>query len=326
MLGKGAYAKVRVAIRKDTGELFAIKCYNKKYIIDKKSINTVLQERKLLSLICHPFCIYLYWAFQTDTELFLVMNLLQGGDLRFHLGRKSKFSHIKIRFYLAQIALAIDHMHSLQLLHRDIKPENIGIDSKGNAVLMDMGLARRLNPGQQFHDKTGTAAYMAPEVWGGLGYSYSADWWSLGVTFYELMTGQLPFELHPDDYKRGIILTQLNFPDYIHPLAADFLSRLLATNVEERIGCGSMGIEELKSHPFFEGLDWNKLIKGQLVTPFVPKDGIAYCDPDLDVNDVPYRFDPKELSYPKDLFAEWDYNVAEIGIRSGEGDIMASEE
>jgi serine/threonine kinase 32 len=328
MLGKGSYAKVRVAVKKDTGELFAIKCYNKQHIIDKKAVNTVLQERKLLSLVNHPFCIFVFWAFQTDSELFLVMNLLQGGDLRFHLGRKNKFSHTKARFYLAQIALAIDHLHSLQLVHRDIKPENIGIDSKGNAVLMDMGLTRRLNPGQLFHDKTGTAAYMAPEVWSGLGYSYSADWWSLGITFYELMTGELPFELHPDDYRKGIVLTQLTFPDYIHPLASDLLSKLLEVDFTNRIGCGPMGIDELKMHPFFEGFDWDKLIKKQLITPFIPKNGVAYCDPNLDANDFPYPFNPKQFArYSTDLFAEWDYNVADVSVtRAGEGDITASEE
>jgi len=323
MLGKGAYAKVRVAVKKETGELFAIKCYNKQHMIDKKSITTILQERKLLSLVCHPFCIRLHWAFQTDSELFMVMNLLPGGDLRFHLGRKNRFSYSKARFYLAQVALAIGYLHSLQIMHRDIKPENIGVDSKGNAVLMDMGLARRVNPGQLFHDKTGTAAYMAPEIWTGEGYSYSSDWWSLGITFYELMIGQVPFELHPDDYKKGIILTPLSFPDYIHPVAADLLSKLLEVEVSNRICCGPMGIDELKLHPFFEGLDWNKLMNGQLITPFVPKDGIAYCDPNLDVNDIPYHFDPQELAkYGNDLFVEWDYNVVEMGgTRSGEGNI-----
>jgi len=224
---------------------------------------------------------------------------------------------------MAQTALAINHLHNLQIIHRDIKPENIGIDSKGNAVLMDMGLARRINPGQLFHDKTGTASYIGPEVWSGCGYSYSADWWSLGVTFYELMTGQLPFELHPDDYRKGIVLNQLNFPDYIHPLAVNILSRLLEVDVSKRICCGPSGFEELKSHPFFEGLDWDKLAKGQLITPFIPKEGIAYCDPSLDARDVPYRFDPQSLAnYDKDLFSEWDYNITEIcSINSGEGDI-----
>jgi serine/threonine protein kinase len=99
MLGKGAYAKVRVAAKKDSGELFAIKCYNKQHIVDKKAVITVIQERKLLSLVCHPFCIYLHWAFQTETELFLVMNLLPGGDLRFHLGKKNNFSFPKARFF-----------------------------------------------------------------------------------------------------------------------------------------------------------------------------------------------------------------------------------
>lgn len=326
MLGKGAYAKVRVAEKKDSGELFAIKCYNKQHIVDKKAVTTVLQERKLLSLVCHPFCIYLHWSFQTDTELFLVMNLLPGGDLRFHLGRKNSFSYPKARFYLAQIALAIDYLHSLQIVHRDLKPENIGIDSKGNAVLMDMGLARRVNPGQQFHDKTGSAPYIAPEVWSGLGYTYSADWWSLGVTFYELMVGQLPFALNPENYKKGIVLTKLYFPDNFSPAAADFLSKLLEADPLKRIGCGALGFDEIKSHSFFEGLDFDKLAKGQLVTPFIPKDGIAYCDTNLDTTDVPYHFDTK-LHFDKDLFAEWDCNVAEISdIQSGEGNITASEE
>lgn len=311
MLGKGAYAKVRVAIKKDSGELFAIKCYSKQHIIDKKAINTVLQERKLLSLVSHPFCIYLHWAFQTDTELYLVMNLLQGGDLRFHLGRKNKFSHSKARFYLAQIVLAIDHLHSLQIVHRDIKPENIGIDCKGNAVLMDMGLARRLNTGQLFHDKTGTAAYMGPEVWSGLGYGESADWWGLGVTFYELMVGELPFQLHSEDYKKGIILTPLDFPDTIHPVAVDLLSRLLEVDPTKRMCCGPTGIDELKLHPFFDGLDFDKLENCQLITPFVPKEGIAYCDPNLDATDTPYRFDQQEFArYDKNLFSAWDYNVS----------------
>jgi len=322
MLGKGAYAKVRVAAKKDSDGLFAIKCYNKQHIIDKKAVTTVLQERKLLSLVCHPFCIYLHWSFQTDTELFLVMNLLPGGDLRFHFNKNcNNFSYPKVRFYLAQIALAIEYLHSLQIVHRDIKPENIGLDSKGNAVLMDMGLARRLNPGQQFHDKTGSAPYIAPEVWTGLGYTYSADWWSLGVTFYELMVGQLPFALNPENYKKGIVLSKLNFPETISPIAVDFLSKLLEPDPSKRIGCGALGFDEIKSHAFFEGLDFDKLVNGQLVTPFVPKNGIAYCDPNLDATDVPYHFDSKS-PYAKDLFDEWDCNVAEISnIQSGEGNI-----
>jgi len=319
MLGKGSYAKVRVAVKNDTGELFAIKCYNKLHIINKKSVNTIIQERRLLSLISHPFCIYLHCAFQTETELFMVMDLLAGGDLRFHIGNNNKFSVAKARFYMAQIALGIDYLHSLNIIHRDIKPENIGINSKGNAVLMDMGLARRINIGQQFHDKTGTAAYMGPEVWSGLGYGYSADWWSLGVTFYELLVGQLPFELNPEDYKKGIILHPLSFPDYIHPTAADLLSRLLEVNVSKRICCGPLGIEEFKSHPFFTGINFDKLINNQLVPPFVPKEGVAYCDPNLDVNDTPYQYNPADLaSYDKDLFVEFNYNICTVNVHATE--------
>jgi len=181
-----------------------------------------------------------------------------------------------------------------------------------------MGLARKLAPGQEFHDKTGTAAYMAPEVWSGLGYATTADWWSLGVTFYELITGKLPFELNKKDYKLGIILTPLTFPSHVHPIAMDLLSRLLEVDPQKRMCCGILGINELKRHPFFEGINWEKLLERELTPPFVPKEGFAYCDPSLDLEDLVCKTDTKLALYDKDIFAEFDYNTDPVATSSSD--------
>lgn len=195
------------------------------------------------------------------------MEYVPGGELFFHLKQEKRFQEDRVRFYAAEVLLAIEYLHSFNIIYRDLKPENILIDRNGHIKLTDFGLSKSGNWGDTF---CGTPEYLAPEVLIG-GHEKEVDWWSLGVLIYEMIEGRPPFYSTEilQMYER-ILKAPLRFSMRFSDVAIDLCEKLLCKDPFTRLGRGPGDGEDIKSHPFFEGINWEDL-KGKRVTPpYVP--------------------------------------------------------
>ena len=247
-------------------------------------------ERDILAQISHPFIVKLHYAFQTEGKVYLVLDFLRGGDLFTRLSKEGNvsdrisfilispsslvmFTERDVQFYLAELALALDHLHSLGIVYRDLKPENILLDTDGHIALTDFGLSKESIPTQD--SKTfsfcGTVEYMSPEVVSRKGHSHVADWWSFGVLAFEMITGHLPFHgANRKETMNMILKAKLAMPTYPSLEAQGLLRMLFKRNPANRLGAGPDGFRNLQKHPFFESIDWDKLYKKQIEPPFIP--------------------------------------------------------
>ena len=276
LIGKGSYGNVFLVRYNKNNMIYAMKVYKKSDLREKNQENNTKSERNLLTQINFPFIVEVKFAFQTDSKLFLVQEFIQGGDLFFHIHSGQKFSTQKTKFYLVEIILAIDFLHKNNMIYRDLKPENILIDSKGHIKLTDFGLSKIVtNIEEKSFTICGTLQYIAPEIISGEGYNESVDWWSLGIIMYEMLTGKLPFKFNFDNQEEqndlNIYDKKIKFPSWIEENAKDLINKLLNKNPEKRLGSGKEGAENIKKHPFFSDIDWNKALNKELRPPFIPK-------------------------------------------------------
>ena len=196
VLGRGSFGKVMLVRYRADGRKFAMKILKKKAIIARNQVEHTRAERKILESLQHPFLMTLRFAFQSQEKLYFVLDYYQGGELFFHLKNQRRFSEAIARLFVAEIALALGHLHSLGVVYRDLKPENILLDDLGHVCLTDFGLSKDLEYQDKSHTFCGTPEYLAPEIVAGLGHNSEVDWWSLGILLYELTVGIPPFYTH----------------------------------------------------------------------------------------------------------------------------------
>ena len=189
VIGKGGFGKVWQVKYKKTNQQYALKEMSKRKILDKKSEKSIHNEMLILKKLNHPFIVNMYYAFQDNDNLYLVIDFLPGGDLRFHCSRYRTFSEEQIRFFISCMILGLEHIHSNNIIHRDIKPENLVIDEKGYLRITDFGIAR-INKKDNSSETSGTPGYMSPEVIEGKNHSFSVDFFAMGVIGYEFMLGK----------------------------------------------------------------------------------------------------------------------------------------
>lgn len=280
VLGTGGYGKVflvRKVCGADRGSLYAMKVLKKAVIVRKRKVmEHTLTERSVLEAIRDfPFLVTLHYAFQTDAKLHLIMDYICGGEMFTHLYRMGPFSESQARLYVSEVALALGHLHSLGIVYRDIKLENLLLDRDGHVVLTDFGLSKEMLPEQVTHSYCGTVEYMAPEIiqGGREGHDFVVDWWSLGVLMYELLTCESPFapsgqENSQKEVSQRILTQEPFLPERLSKDCCNLMTALLAKNPEKRLGVG--GVEDVKCHPWFKGVDWDKVLAKQLPTPFRP--------------------------------------------------------
>ncbi|SPO29469.1 related to serine/threonine protein kinase [Ustilago trichophora] len=281
-VGKGAFGKVRVVQHKQTKDLYALKYINKAKCIKMRAVSNIIQERRLLEEIDSPFVCNLRYAFQDDENMFMVLDLMLGGDLRFHLDRTGNMSEEVVRFYVAELALGLDYLHRLQIVHRDLKPDNVLLDEKGHAHLTDFNIAVHFSPRRPLTSIAGSMAYMAPEVLTKRGYLSSVDWWSLGVVAYELLFGRRPFRGKTNSaLTHSILNDRCTFPENVENIVSretvSCIKSLLERDPRKRLGCRS-GIDEFKTHPWFAGIDWPAMEAKQVTPPFEPDSKKANFD------------------------------------------------
>lgn len=279
VLGQGSFGKVflvRKIVGKDAGTLYAMKVLKKATLRVKDRFRSRM-ERNILVDVEHPFIVKVHYAFQTEGKLYLILDFLRGGDLFTRLNKEVMFTEEDAKFYLAELALALNHLHTLGIIYRDLKPENILLDADGHIALTDFGLCKLPLDKGVAYSFCGTVEYMAPEVVNRNGHSYAADWWSFGVLMYEMLTGILPFQ--GQDRKETltqILKAKLAMPSNLSPEAQSLLRALFKRNPANRLGAGAGGVEDLKRHEFFASIDFEALHAKKIKPPFQP----AVCGPE----------------------------------------------
>ncbi|EPY40612.1 RAC serine/threonine-protein kinase [Angomonas deanei] len=207
VIGTGSFGKVYHVMKKGTSESYAMKEMNKEVVERENLTAHIFAEKSILQTINHPFIVKLHYAFQTKDRLYLVLDLLSGGELFFHLGQVGVFEEPRARFYVAQIGIALGYLHGLNIIYRDLKPENAVLDKDGFVCLTDFGLAKENVEGAGASTFCGTPEYLAPEFLMGKTYGREVDWWSLGVLMYEMLFGIPPFYDENQNAMYELILT-----------------------------------------------------------------------------------------------------------------------
>ncbi|CAG9856477.1 unnamed protein product [Phyllotreta striolata] len=279
VLGEGSFGKVFLARKvegADAGTLYAMKVLKKATLRVRDRHRTKL-ERNILVDVEHPFIVKLHYAFQTEGKLYLVLDFLRGGDLFSRLSKEVMFTEEDVKFYLAELALALNHLHTLGIIYRDLKPENVLLDSDGHIALTDFGLSKLPLEEGKAYSFCGTVEYMAPEVVNRKGHTFAADWWSFGVLMYEMLTGTLPFQgTNRRETMNQILKAKLGMPANLSPEAQSLLRVLFKRNPANRLCSGPGGIEDLKNHEFFATIDFDALLAKKIRPPFQP----AVCGPE----------------------------------------------
>ena len=285
IIGRGGFGKVWKVYSKKYKTIYAMKEMSKTKIIDKRSEKSVKAERDLLENMHHPFIINMHFSFQDNDHLYITMDLLTGGDLRYHLCRKKKFSEPETKFFIACIILSLEYIHTNNIIHRDLKPENLVMDNKGYVKLTDFGIAKEYVK-ENKTETSGTPGYMAPEVMCSQNHTIAVDYFALGVIGYEFMNGKRPYVgKNRKEIKAKILSTQVQVKKGMVPQgwsfeSADFINRLIQRKPANRLGL--RGPTEVKEHLWFKDYDWKNLYCGKLISPFQPKDGdnfdYNYCN------------------------------------------------
>lgn len=273
----GTFGQVYQVRKKDTQRIYAMKVLSKKVIVQKKEVAHTVGERNILvrtATADSPFIVGLKFSFQTPTDLYLVTGFMSGGELFWHLQKEGRFSERRAKFYIAELILALEHLHKYNIVYRDLKPENILLDANGHIALCDFGLSKaNLTKDDTTNTFCGTTEYLAPEVLlEELGYTTMVDFWSLGVLVFEMCCGWSPF--YADDTQqmyKNIAFGKVRFPrDALSNEGRNFVKGLLNRNPKHRLGAKN-DAEELKTHAFFADTDWNAMMHKMVVPPFKPK-------------------------------------------------------
>lgn len=275
VLGKGGYGKV-FQVRKitgtDAGAHFAMKVLKKASIVrNQKDTAHTKAERNILEAVKHPFIVELVYAFQTGGKLYLILEYLSGGELFMHLEREGIFLEDTACFYLSEIILALEHLHSLGIIYRDLKPENVLLDAQGHVKLTDFGLCKEhIQEGIVTHTFCGTIEYMAPEILTRSGHGKAVDWWSLGALMYDMLIGQPPFT--GDNRTKTIekiLKGKLMLPAYLTQDARELIRRLMKRSETQRLG--ATGAAAVRGHAFFKHVHWDDVFARRLEPPIKPR-------------------------------------------------------
>ncbi|KAI9151759.1 Serine/threonine-protein kinase 32C [Paramyrothecium foliicola] len=286
VVGRGAFGKVRIVERKDTGLSFALKYIRKDEVVRSESVRNIIRERRMLEHVNHPFICNLRYSFQDIEYMYLVVDLMSGGDLRFHISRKT-FTEDAVRFWIAELGCALRYIHGQNIIHRDVKPDNVLLDADGHVHLTDFNVASDVVPGKKLTSKSGTLAYLAPEVYAGNGYDVRADWWSLGVLFYECIYNKRPFDGNSESsLSQQIQAANPKYPVTQPPVSLSCLYAIgaaLNPNRDTRMGATW---ESFIYNDFFKVFDFEKLEKKLIEPVFVPSSEKTNFDATYDLEEL----------------------------------------
>ncbi|XP_008185219.1 atypical protein kinase C-like [Acyrthosiphon pisum] len=311
IIGSGTYATVLMVQHKRSQCIYAMKVIEKECAAKNSDINWIHNEKNVFITVADcPFFVALHCCFQTTSRLFFVMEFVRGGDLLYFMRRKRRLPEDHVRFYAAEISLALNFLHTKGIIYLDLKLENVLLDHEGHIKLADYGLCKKLKwPGEKIDLFCGTPSYMAPEIIRSEPYGFSVDWWALGIILYEMLVGKCPFDIKdvpPNEYYNNITYQKilnntLNIPEYVSGEAAWVLYGLLNKNAVDRLGC----LSDIKDRLFFKSIDWKMLEQKKIRPYFIPR---LISDRDLQ------HFDPEFTNKIIDLKPDDHY-----GQLSGHG-------
>ncbi|XP_042226573.1 G protein-coupled receptor kinase 2-like isoform X1 [Homarus americanus] len=293
VLGKGGFGEVCACQVRATGKMYACKKLEKKRIKKRKGEAMVLIEKQILQKINSRFVVSLAYAYETKDSLCLVLTIMNGGDLKFHIynmGRDPGFDQERAVFHAAEVLCGLGHLHTQGIVYRDCKPENILLDDHGHVRISDLGLAVQIPEGEMVRGRVGTVGYMAPEVIDNEKYTFSPDWFSFGCLIYEMIEGQAPFRARKEKVKREEVDRRVKeqpelYSSKFSEEAKLICQQLLKKNARERLGCsrGRHGAVEVKTHDFYKTVNWKRLEAGMCEPPFVPDPHAVYAKDVLDI-------------------------------------------
>lgn len=286
VVGRGAFGKVRIVERKDTNLSFALKYIRKDEVVRSESVRNIIRERRMLEHVNHPFICNLRYSFQDIEYMYLVVDLMSGGDLRFHISRKT-FTEEAVRFWISELGCALRYIHGQGIIHRDVKPDNVLLDADGHVHLTDFNVASDIIQGKVLTSKSGTLAYLAPEVYAGQGYDVRADWWSLGVLFYECIYNKRPFEGNSESSLSTVIqAARPKFPVTSPPVTLPCMYAIKdALDIDPNKRLGSTW-ESFTQHEFFSCIDFEALERKEIEPVFVPSSEKTNFDATYDLEEL----------------------------------------
>uniref|UniRef100_A0A672JP08 G protein-coupled receptor kinase n=1 Tax=Salarias fasciatus TaxID=181472 RepID=A0A672JP08_SALFA len=290
VLGKGGFGEVCACQVRATGKMYACKKLEKKRIKKRKGESMALNEKQILEKVNSRFVVSLAYAYETKDALCLVLTIMNGGDLKFHIYNMGTpgFDKDRVQFYAAQIGCGLEHLHRESIVYRDLKPENILLDDNGHIRISDLGLAIKVPDGELIRGRVGTVGYMAPEVINNEKYGMSPDWWGLGCLVYEMTAGRSPFRARKERVKREEVERRVQeeeeeYNDKFTEDAKAICRMLLTKDPKQRLGCKADGAAGIKAHSFFKNINFKRMEAGIVDPPFVPDPRAVYCKDVLDI-------------------------------------------
>ncbi|QIW99142.1 hypothetical protein AMS68_004660 [Peltaster fructicola] len=274
VLGKGNFGKVMLAETKTTKQLYAIKVLKKEFIIENDEVESTRSEKRVFLIANkerHPFLLNLHACFQTETRVYFVMEYISGGDLMWHIQR-GQFGTKRAQFYAAEVCLALKYFHENGVIYRDLKLDNILLTLDGHIKIGDYGLCKEdMWYGSTTSTFCGTPEFMAPEILLDKKYGRAVDWWAFGVLIYQMLLQQSPFRGEDEDEIYDAILAdEPLYPIHMPRDSVSILQKLLTREPEMRLGSGPTDAQEIMSHAFFRGVDWEDVYNKRVSPPFIP--------------------------------------------------------
>ncbi|XP_033918529.1 serine/threonine-protein kinase 32C isoform X3 [Melopsittacus undulatus] len=261
-IGKGSFGKVCIVQKRDTEKMYAMKYMNKQQCIERDEVRNVFRELEILQEIEHVFLVNLWYSFQDEEDMFMVVDLLLGGDLRYHLQQNVQFTEETVKLYICEMALALDYLRSQHIIHRDVKPDNILLDEQAPEI---------------FH------SFLS----GGTGYSFEVDWWSLGIMAYELLRGWRPYDIHSNNPVESLVqlfsTVSVQYSSAWSKEMVALLRKLLTVNPEHRFSC----LADIQASAYLSSVVWSDVCRKQVEPGFVPNQkGRLHCDPTFELEEM----------------------------------------